>query len=194
MARSTSRDEGVNADPGGQNVSSAPLIGAAQQSSNGWMGITQENVTDGSSGPRQGMSMRYGGDRNDGVLFKGTSSGMPSSTLKQVNYQDSGEKMSWNSMGQYGPGSPNYLAGGFGSRENMTYGGDENRGKYVGDGVGSTPDTDLTQYFISGRTPVQMTRDQFLAGTNEDRNRNMPTAKKGIGKQFPRNDAKNQYD
>lgn len=193
MAR-TSRDEGVNADPGGQNVSTVPQLGSAQQSSNSWLGITQENVTDGSSGPRQGMSMRYGGDRNDGILFKGTSADMDSSTLKQVNAQDSGEKNSWNSMGQYGPGSPNYLAGGFGAREQMTIGGDENKGKYVGDGVGSTPDTDMTQYFISGKTPVQMPQNQYLAGTDEARTRNMPKSEKGIGKRYPRSDSKNQYD
>lgn len=193
MARSTSRDEGVNADPGGQNVSTVPLIGSAQPSSNSWLGI-ESRVEEGTTGSRPDMSSVYGGDRNDGELFKGTSAGMSSSVLKQVNAQDSGEKNSWNSMGQYGPGSPNYLVGGYGARENMTIGGDENKGKYVGDGVGATPDTDLTEYFISGKTPVQMTREQYLAGTNEDRNRNMPVSEKGIGKRYPRNDAKNQDD
>lgn len=194
MARGTSVDEGRNSDPGGQRVSSVPQIGSAQQSSNDWMGITQEYIQDGSSGPRQGMAMRYGGDRDDGILFKGTSAKVDSSTLKSLNASDNGEKYSWNSMGQYGPGSPNYLAGGYGARENMTIGGDKNKGQYVGDGVNSTPDTEVNQYFISGQTPVQMPENQYLAGTDEARSKNMPRAEKGIGPRYPRNDARNQYE
>ena len=194
MARSTSRDESVNADPGGQNVSTVPTIGSAQASSNAWLGISSR-VEDGTTGSRPESSFAaYGGDRSEGELFKGTSANMPSSVLKEVNAQDSGERNSWNSMGQYGPGSPNYLVGGYGAREQMTIGGDENKGKYVGDGVNAIPDTDMTQYFISGKTPVQMPTNEYLAGTNEDRTRNMPVSEKGIGKRYPRNDAKNQYD
>lgn len=192
MAR-TSRDEGVNADPGGQRVSTVPQLGSAQQSSNEWLGISQEYVTDGTSGPRQGMSMRYGGDRDDGILFKGTSAGMDSATLKQVNASATGERNSA-ATGQYGPGSPNYVLGGVASRENMTIGGEKNDGKYVGDGVNAIPGTDMTQYFISGKTPVQMPQNEYLAGTDEARTRNEPRAEKGIGKRYPRNDAKNQYD
>ena len=193
MARGTSRDEGVNADPGGQNVSTAPALGSAQQSSNEWLGITNEHVSDGTTGGRPNSShAKYGGDRDDGTWFKGSSAGMDSAALKQTNAAFGQEKNSWNSMGQYGPGSPNYLAGGFGARENMTIGGDKNKGQYVGDGVGSTPDTDMTQYLISGKTPVQMPKSQYLAGTDEARDNNMPRAKRGLGKGYPRNDSRNQ--
>lgn len=195
MARRTGRDEGTNADPGGQNVSVAPNLGAAQQSSNDWMGITNEHVSDGTSGARPNSShAKYGGDRDDGTWFKGSSSGVDSSTAKQLNAGVGGEKDSWNSSGQYGPGSPNYLAGGYGARENMTYGGDENRGQLVGDGVNSTGDTDATQYFISGKVPLQMPKNQFLAGTDEARDDNMPRAQKGIGPGYTRKDSKNQRD
>jgi len=210
MAR-TRRDEGVNADPAGQNMSVAPKLGAAQQSSNAWMGISSR-VEDGTPGSRPNLSHgKYGGDREEGELFKGTSANMPSNVLKEVNAQDSGEQNSWNSKGQYGPGSPNYLAGGFGAREQMTIGGDENRGAYVGDGVNATPDTLINQYFTTGEMKTQMPQNQFLAGTDEARGtgvtggnnsskesggdtNNMLRAHKGIGKRYPRGDAKNQVD
>lgn len=194
MARRTGRDEGVNADPGGQSGSTVPNLGSAQQSSYDWLGITNEHVQDGTSGSRPNMShAKYGGDQDGGTWFKGNSAGMDSSTLKQVN-AGAAEMDSWNSKGQYGPGSPNYLAGGYGARENMTIGGGENRGQYVGDGVGSTPDTDVNQYFVSGKVPVQMPRNQYLAGTDEARDGNMPRAKRGIGPGSPRRDRKNQND
>jgi len=212
MARRTGRDEGVNADPGGQNVSTVPNLGSAQQSSNDWMGIS-DRIADGTPGSRPDMShTKYGGQLNrSGDLFKGTSADVDASTLKQLNAAN-GEKNSWNSTGQYGPGSPNYLAGGFGSREQMTIGDTRNEGKLVGDGVNSTPDTDATQYFISGKTPVQMPTNQYLAGTDEARGtntyqggngrygatesggdtNNLVRAKKGIGPKGPRTDRANQ--
>ena len=180
MAR-TSRDDGTNSDSGGSGVSKATLLGQSTPSSNEWLGITEEHVTDGTVGAREGRSMVYGGDREDGILFKGTSANVDSATAKQLNAGMSGEGNSWASKGQYGPGSPNYLAGGFGSRENMTIGGDKNDGKYVGDGVDSTPATDMTQYFISGKVSTQMPTDQYLAGSDEARTRNLSKAKKGIG-------------
>lgn len=186
MARSTSRDEGVNADPGGQSGSTIPNLGSAQQSSNAWMGIP-ERVENGTPGSRPNMShASYGGDREEGELFKGKSA--PVSSAKEQNTREGGEMNSWNSTGQYGPGSPNYLAGGFGSREQMTIGGDSNRGQYVGDGVGSTPDTTVNEYFISGKMKVQMPTSQFLAGTDEARTGNMARAKKGLGKGPSRGD------
>lgn len=192
MARSTSRDEGVNADSGGQSVSIAPPLGAAQQSNNAWLGIS-ERIEDGTTGSRPDSSHgAYGGDRDAGILFKGNSA--PASSAKEQNTRDGGESNSWNSSGQYGPGSPNYLAGGFGAREQMTIGGDKNRGQYVGDGVGATPDTDINQYFISGKVPMQMPRDQYLHGTDQARTQNMPRAEKGLGKRYPRGDSKNQTD
>jgi hypothetical protein len=192
VARSTSRDEGVNADTGGPGVSSAPNLGAAQQSSNAWLGIS-ERIEDGTNGTRPNSShAKYGGDMDDGILFKGNSA--PAASPKEQNTRDGGEMDSWNASGQYGPGSPNYLAGGYGARENMTYGGEKNRGEYVGDGVGSTPDTDMTQYFISGKIKVQMPNSQFLEGTDEARTGNMKRAKGGLGKGYPRNDSKNQAE
>lgn len=180
MAR-TSRDDGTNSDSSGQSVSKATNLGQSTPSSNAWLGITEEHITDGSVGPREGMSMTYGGDRNDGILFKGTSANVDSSTAKQLNAGMGGEGNSWASKGQYGPGSPNYLSGGVSARENMTIGGDKNSGQYVGDGVNSTPETDTTQYFISGKVPTQMPTEQFLTGSDQAITRNLSRAKKGIG-------------
>src|SRR5689334_16312788 len=110
MARGTSRDEGVNADPGGQNVSTAPPLGSTQQSSYSWLGITDSHVVNGTNGARPNSShAAYGGEREVGILFKGNSS--PASSPKEQNTREGGEKNSWNSMGQYGPGSPNYVDG-----------------------------------------------------------------------------------
>lgn len=179
MARSTSRDEGVNADTGGQSVSKAPAIGVAQQSSYEWLGIS-ERVADGTNGGRPNSSHAvYGNERDEGMLFKGNSA--PASSPKEQNTRDGGEMNSWNASGQYGPGSPNYLAGGYGSRENMTIGDGKNRGNYVGDGVGSTSESDINTFFNTGGLPKQMPTDQFLQGTDQARTRNMSTAKKGIG-------------
>lgn len=186
MARGT-----TNSSPSGPGESTVPNLGSAQQSSAAWMGIS-ERVTDGTPGPRPESShAKYGGEMDEGVLFKGTSAGMDSSTLKQVNAGMGGERSS-SSVGQYGPGSPNYLAGGFGAREQMTIGGEKNEGRLVGDGVGSTPETDLNQYFNSGKMKVQMPREQYLAGTDEARSDNMATARRGLGKGYPRKDARNQ--
>ena len=204
MARTSAR-EGTNSDPGGQNVSTVPNLGAAQQSSNAWLGpvMAESIVSEGTNGSRPNRShANYGGDKNGdwGPLFKGGSAGMDNAALKQTNAGNY-EKMSWNASGEYGPGSPNYLAGGFGAREQMTIGGDKNEGKLVGEGHNSTPDTDATQYFISGKVPVQMPNNQYLAGTDEARgtnaygkgtggyganesggvSNNMVRAKKGIG-------------
>src|SRR5215472_1564298 len=97
MARSISLDQGRNADPGGQNASTIPNLGAAQQSSNAWLGIS-DRVGKGTLGARYtSAAAAYGGDRLEGELFKGNSAGMPAPVLKQVNAQDSGEGNSWNS-------------------------------------------------------------------------------------------------
>lgn len=209
----TEVDAGRNSMKGGPGVSTPVALGQSTPSNNSWLGINS-TVGEGTTGSRPDMSNRYGGDAIDGTFFKGTSVNVDKNTATQLNAGVGGEMLSWNASGQYGPGSPNYLAGGFGAREQMTIGGDKNEGKLVGDGVNATADTNVNQYFISGKMQVQMPDNQYLAGSDEARGTNAYgsghgtygknesggkgnneiRAKKGIGPKYPRNDARNQYE
>src|SRR5712692_4119889 len=115
-------DDNRNANPSGPGTSKQTPIGQSKASSNDWLGIPK-NVELGSQGSRNTPASKYGGDRKEGVLFKGDSAGSPQKDLVQLNAGGSGkpgapEKMS-KGTGQYdGKGdSKDWTKGGFGSRE-----------------------------------------------------------------------------
>lgn len=148
------------------------------QSGNQWMGI-DDQVGKGSLGSRSTQADRYGQQKVVGDLFYGNSAGTISS--KESN-SGANEKDS-STAAQYGPGSPEWLYGTYGSRENMPkYGGGPAKvGSLVGAGKGATPNTDATggnQY--KRDMPTQPGQD-LVQGTNMDR-KEYTRPKAGIGK------------
>jgi hypothetical protein len=165
---------GTNSSPSGEGVNKQTPIGQSQASSNAWLNI-EGRVEKGTVGSRPNMGAdKYGGDKDSGSLFKGNS------VAKDSKEQNSGgnEKAS-NNTGQYGDGK--FTKGGVGSREGMLkYGGESNTGSLVGAGAGATKDANPADQ-VKRDLPSQPGQDLIL-GTNEDRNRNMAKALKGIGK------------
>ncbi|SRR6266571_4604058 len=168
---------GVNSNPKGEGTNQQTPIGQSQASSNDWMNI-DGRVAKGTVGSRPDMGAdKYGGDKDSGTLFKG-SSAAPDGNDRQMN-SGKNEKAS-NNTGQYGSDSK-FPKGGVGSREQMPkYGGNENKGNLVGAGAGATKDSQPQDQYKRD-LPTQPGQD-LVAGTNEDRNRNMSKALKGVGK------------
>src|SRR5437660_2839775 len=127
---------GTNSSPKGEGVNKQTPLGQGPKSGNDFMGV-DERVAGGTNGTRPNSSHRYGGDMNDGQYFVGSSVAKDD---KQLN--SGGGAVPSGGSGQYGPGSPGWASGGYGSRENMPkYGKESNKGQLVGQGKGATPDT-----------------------------------------------------
>lgn len=146
-------------------------LGKGQQSNNAWLGI-DSRVEDGTTGSRPESSARYGGERDNGTLFKGASTATDS---KQLN-SGGNEKASAGS-GQYGAGASGFASGGVGAREQMTLGGEKNVGKLVGDGANATPLSTFDRFFNG--LPVEPGLD--LEHGTSDFVPNMKRSQKGLG-------------
>lgn len=155
----------------GEKSNVVPL-GTGQKSSNAWLGI-DGRIEDGTTGSRPNSShAKYGGERDEGDLFKGNSVAKDS---KESN--SGGNEKASKTSGQYDDAP---TQGGVGSRENMPkYGGEENSGRLVGLGAGATKEISATDQ-LTRDLPKQSGMD-VIAGT-ADAQKNMARAKKGIGK------------
>lgn len=174
---------GVNSDPKGEGTNQQTPIGQSQKSSNAWLGLS-DYVAGGTNGSRPNMGAdKYGGDANDGQLFKGNS---VASDNRELN--SGGNEKASNNTGQYGD-DKKIEKGTVAARENMPKygtgaGGAQNwtdlMGNLVGAGAGATKNTDPNDQYKRD-LPTQPGQD-LVAGTDESKNRNMPKAQRGIGK------------
>jgi len=163
---------GTNSNPKGEGVNKQTPLGTGQSSNNAWLGI-DDYVAHGTTGSRPDMSARYGGDMNDGQLFKG-----PSVARDNKELNSGGNEKNSKGTGQYGGGD--FEKGGSGSRENMPkYGREENKGVYVGDGVNATKAISATDQ-LQRDLPKEPGLD-IVQGTAAGQ-ANMAKAKGGIGK------------
>lgn len=159
---------GTNNDSGG--TSKVVPLGTGKQSSNAWLGIS-DRIERGTSGSRNTLSAaKYGGDRQRGVLFKGKSASSPNAEMNSGNKEkDSSGEDQFKSAGQ--------PMGTYGSRENMTIGGDKNVGKLVGKGAGATKSASGKDQLDPGKVMPGL---ELLKGTS-DGDKNMARSLKGIG-------------
>lgn len=163
----------TNSSPQGEGVNKIVPLGGTRPSSNASLGI-EKRIEKGTVGSRPDMGAgKYGGDDDSGVLFKGNSVARDD---KQLN--SGGGESATNNANQLG--SSEYIKGGVGSRENMPkYGKEQNSGKLMGLGAGSTKDISPTD---------QLQRDlpaypglSIVDGTANAK-ANLAKAKGGIGK------------
>jgi hypothetical protein len=169
MGKSSGNAQGVG------SVNKATPLGTGPASTNEWLGM-DKRYTGGTVGARPDSAARYGGGIAKGQFFKGASVAPVS---KEMN-SGSNESSSKNT-GQYGSGKAPFMSGGYGSRENMPkYGGESNKGQFVGAGAGSTPQADPANQ-VKKDLPMQV---DTLQGTAQPE-KQIRKAQGGIGKPGP---------